>query len=111
MSDEIQDLSKPCIDSNANDMFKAQKGTKHIVKIVHVTSVVQPLFYNDTRIFFFQTDTGRVKDWNFFDQVGYKLFQNILSGLYTSCILFISYKMICLSCAAVKYFIVVLFSA
>ncbi len=34
MSDEIQDLSKPCVDSNANDMFKAQKGTKHIVKIV-----------------------------------------------------------------------------
>ncbi len=54
MSDEIQDLSKPCVDSKANDKFKAQKGTKHIVKIVHVTSVVQPLFYNATRIFFFK---------------------------------------------------------
>ncbi len=35
----------PCIDSNATDMFKAQKG-KDIVKIVRVTSVVQSLFNN-----------------------------------------------------------------
>ncbi len=27
----------PCIDSNAITTFKAQKGSKHIVKIVHVT--------------------------------------------------------------------------
>ncbi len=32
----------PCIDSNATDTFKAQKGSKDIVQIVHVTSVVQP---------------------------------------------------------------------
>ncbi len=32
----------PCIDINASDMFKAHKGSKDIVKIVHVTSVVQP---------------------------------------------------------------------
>ncbi len=31
-----------CIDSNITDTFKAQKGSKDIVKIVHVTSVVQP---------------------------------------------------------------------
>ncbi len=33
---------KPFIDSKATDMFKAQKGNKDIVKIVHVTLVVQP---------------------------------------------------------------------
>ncbi len=32
----------PCIDSNATTTFKVQKGSKVIVKIVHVTSVVQP---------------------------------------------------------------------
>ncbi len=31
-----------CIDSNTTDTFKTQKGSKDIVKIVHVTSVVQP---------------------------------------------------------------------
>ncbi len=31
----------PSIDSNATDTVKAQKGSKDIVKIVHVTSVVQ----------------------------------------------------------------------
>ncbi len=30
------------IDSNTTDKFKAQKGNKDIVKIVNVTSVVQP---------------------------------------------------------------------
>ncbi len=30
----------PCIDSNATDKFKTQKGSKDIVKIIHVTSVV-----------------------------------------------------------------------
>ncbi len=34
--------SEPSIDSNAADMFKAKKCSKDIVKIVHVTSVVQP---------------------------------------------------------------------
>ncbi len=29
------------IESNTTDTFKAQKGSKDIVKIVHVTSVVQ----------------------------------------------------------------------
>ncbi len=29
-------------DSNTTDTVKAQKGSKDIVKIVHVTSVVQP---------------------------------------------------------------------
>ncbi len=31
-------------------MFKVQKGSKDIVKIVHVTSVVQPYFYEAMRI-------------------------------------------------------------
>ncbi len=35
-------LSFSSIDSEATDTFKAQKGSKNIVKIVHVTSVVQP---------------------------------------------------------------------
>ncbi len=30
------------IDSKATEMFRAQKGSKDIIKIVHVTSVVQP---------------------------------------------------------------------
>ncbi len=30
-----------CIDSNATDTFKAQKGSNGIIKIVHVTSMVQ----------------------------------------------------------------------
>ncbi len=32
----------PFIDSNTTDTFKAQKGSKDIIKTVHVTSVVQP---------------------------------------------------------------------
>ncbi len=32
----------PCMDRNRTDTFKAQKGSKDIVKLVHVTSVVQP---------------------------------------------------------------------
>ncbi len=32
------------LDSNATEMFKAQKGGKDIIKIVHVTSVVEPYF-------------------------------------------------------------------
>ncbi len=40
----------PCIDSNATDKIKAQKGSKHIVKIVHVTSVVKLQFYEATKI-------------------------------------------------------------
>ncbi len=39
-------------DSNATTTFKAQKGNKDNVKIVHVTSVVQPLFMKTTRILF-----------------------------------------------------------
>ncbi len=31
----------PCIDSNTTDTFKAQKGSKDIDIIVHVTSLVQ----------------------------------------------------------------------
>ncbi len=33
-------------------MFKAQKDSKDIVKVVHVTSVFQPSFYEATRIIF-----------------------------------------------------------
>ncbi len=43
----------PSIDGNKTDThFKAQKGIKDIVKIVHVTSVVQPEFYEATGILF-----------------------------------------------------------
>ncbi len=38
---EIWEDFWPCIDSKATDTFKAQKGSKGIDKIVHVTSVVQ----------------------------------------------------------------------
>ncbi len=41
----------PSIDSNETGThFKAQKRSKDIVKIVHVTSLVQPEFYETTRI-------------------------------------------------------------
>ncbi len=40
MFNEILELSDPALDSNATDTFKAQKGSKNIVKVVHVTSVV-----------------------------------------------------------------------
>ncbi len=41
--DEIWELSDSlALDSNATIMFKTQKGSKDIAKIVHVTSVVQP---------------------------------------------------------------------
>ncbi len=42
----------PCIDSNATTTIKAQKSGKDIVKIVHVTSVVQPYIYEATRLLF-----------------------------------------------------------
>ncbi len=48
---EIREFSNPAY-NNATDMFKAQKGSKHIGKIVHVTSVVQPSFYEAMRILF-----------------------------------------------------------
>ncbi len=38
----VQPHLRPCIDSNKTDTFKAQKRSKDIIKIVHVTSVVQP---------------------------------------------------------------------
>ncbi len=41
----------PCIDRNATETFKVQKGSKYIVNIVHVTSMVQ--FYEGMRIPFF----------------------------------------------------------
>ncbi len=40
------------IDSKGTTTFKAQKGSKDIVKKVHVTSVDQPQFYEATRILF-----------------------------------------------------------
>ncbi len=42
----------PSIDSNATTTFKTQKGGKDIVKIVHVTSVVQHSFYEATIMLF-----------------------------------------------------------
>ncbi len=40
--DEFWDLSDPPIDSKDPNTFKVQKRSKDIVKIIHVTSVVQP---------------------------------------------------------------------
>ncbi len=42
-------------------MFKVQKGSKDIVKIVHVTSVVQPSFYEATRILFLHKEKQQSK--------------------------------------------------
>ncbi len=41
----------PCIYSEGTTMFKAQKGIKDIVKIVHVTSVVQSNFIQQFLLF------------------------------------------------------------
>ncbi len=41
--DEIRELSDPPIDSLGTTTVKAQKGSKNIIKIVNVISVVQPL--------------------------------------------------------------------
>ncbi len=38
----MKSMSFLTLDSNTTTMLKAQKGSKNIVKIVHVTSVVQP---------------------------------------------------------------------
>ncbi len=47
-----------CIDSNTTDHVQGQKGGKDIVKIVHVTSVVQPFkYYEATRIIFVHKKT------------------------------------------------------
>ncbi len=54
----------PCIDSNATDRFKGQKRSKD--KIVHVTSVVQPLCYGATRIGYFLC-AKKTKIINFFN--------------------------------------------
>ncbi len=40
--DAFRELSDPPIDSKVPNMIKAQKQSKEIVKIIHVTSVVQP---------------------------------------------------------------------
>ncbi len=45
----------PCIDRNGTTMFKAQKCSKDIDKIIHVTSVVQTEFDKAMRILFVQT--------------------------------------------------------
>ncbi len=45
-----------CIDSNATTTFKGQKGSKDIIKIFHVTSVVQPYIFEATRILFVRNE-------------------------------------------------------
>ncbi len=42
----------PSIDSKGTTTVKAQKRSKDIIKIIHVTSVVKPQFYEATRILF-----------------------------------------------------------
>ncbi len=41
-NEDILDEIRPFLDSNATDRFKAQKGSKDIIKIVNLTSVVLP---------------------------------------------------------------------
>ncbi len=40
--DAFRELSDPAIDIKGSYMIKAQKHSKDIVKIIHVTSLVQP---------------------------------------------------------------------
>ncbi len=52
--DEIQELSdikQQCINSNVTDTFKALKFSMDIVKIVHVSPVVQPYFMKPREYF------------------------------------------------------------
>ncbi len=42
----------PCIDRKGTTTFKAQRGSKDIIKIVHVSFVVQLKFHEAMRIFF-----------------------------------------------------------
>ncbi len=42
ISDAFRELSDPPIESKDPNTIKAQKHSKDIVKIIHVTSVVQP---------------------------------------------------------------------
>ncbi len=50
----------------ATDIFKDQKGSKDIVKIVHVTSVVQPYCYEATRILFVCNENKNKEFYDFF---------------------------------------------
>ncbi len=50
--DEFRELSDPPIDSKDPNTIKAQKCSKEIFKIIHVTSVVQPWLYKASRILF-----------------------------------------------------------
>ncbi len=50
----------------ATDMFKDQKGSKDIVKIVHVTSVVQPYCYEATRILCVCNENKNKEFYDFF---------------------------------------------
>ncbi len=43
----MKSTSFPCIDTNATDTFKAQKGSKDIGKMIHVTSMVQRTLKTD----------------------------------------------------------------
>ncbi len=40
-------------------MFKAQKGSKDVMKVVHVTLVVQLKFYEATRTFMFKENKNK----------------------------------------------------
>ncbi len=50
-------LKSESLQSNATTTFKAQKGSKDIIKIVHVTSVVQPYSYEAMWIFLHAKNT------------------------------------------------------
>ncbi len=59
----------PCIDSKGTTTFKAQRGSKDIVKIVHVSFVVQLKFHEAMRIFLCTKKTKITLFNNFFSSV------------------------------------------
>ncbi len=59
------ELSDPPIHSKDPNTIKVQKRSKDIIKIIHVTSVVQPLFYEAQRILFVHK---QIKNNNFIQQ-------------------------------------------
>ncbi len=57
----------PCVHRQQHNWPKAQKGSKDIVEIVHMISVVQPSFYETTRILFVYKKNLKItlfKDWH-----------------------------------------------
>ncbi len=57
------ELSVHPIHSKDTNKIKVQKRSKDIIKIIHVTSVVQPLFYEAPRIYFVHKENNFIQQF------------------------------------------------